>query len=86
MIVQSDAELVKVVCSGHREAYAQLVSRYEYSVRAVAVNILNDGHLADDVVQDVFIKAFVKLPKLLKPAAFNGWLMRIVTMVSCQCF
>ena len=75
--MQSDADLVTAVCRGDKQAYAELVSRYEHSVRAAAIAVLGDRHLADDVVQEAFIKAYVKLPKLRRPAAFYGWLLRI---------
>ncbi len=75
--MQSDADLVMAVCAGDKHAYETLVGRYEHSVRAAALAVLGDRHLADDVVQEAFIKAYVKLPKLQRPTAFYSWLIRI---------
>ena len=75
--MQTDAELVKAVLNGEREAFAVLVRRYERPVRALALDVLADYHLATDASQDSFIKAFEQLPGLRKPEAFGPWLMKI---------
>lgn len=76
--MQTDAELVNAVLKGEKELFAELVRRYEKPVRAVALNILRDFHLATDVSQDSFVKAYEKLPCLRKPQSFGPWLMKIV--------
>lgn len=75
--MQSDAELVNDVLNGDKQAFGVLVKRYERPVRAVALNVLSDYHLATDVSQDAFVTAYENLPGLRKPMAFGPWLMRI---------
>jgi RNA polymerase sigma-70 factor (ECF subfamily) len=75
--VQSDAELVKVVLDGDKQAFGILAERYERPVRAVALDVLGDYHLASDVSQDAFVTAYENLPGLRKPVAFGPWLMKI---------
>jgi len=75
--VQSDAELVKAAIQGHREAFAELVKRYERMVYAVALDILRNAHAAQDTAQDAFVAAYQKLRGLRKPAAFGSWLLKI---------
>ena len=75
--MQSDAELVNAVLGGDKQAFAVLVKRYEPPVRATALDVLGDYHLASDVSQDAFVAAYEKLPGLRKPAAFGAWLMKI---------
>jgi len=75
--VQSDAEITKIVLNGEKQAFALLVERYERPVRASALNVLGDYHLAADAAQDAFVKAYEKLPGLRKPASFGPWLMKI---------
>jgi RNA polymerase sigma-70 factor (ECF subfamily) len=75
--VQSDAELVNAVLGGDKQAFAVLVKRYERPVRATALDVLGDYHLASDVSQDAFVTAYENLPGLRKPAAFGAWLMKI---------
>ncbi|MHC4691166.1 MAG: RNA polymerase sigma factor [Planctomycetota bacterium] len=75
--MQSDAELVNAVLGGDKRAFEVLVKRYERPVRAVALDVLGDYHLASDVSQDAFVTAYENLPGLRKPAAFGAWLMKI---------
>ena len=75
--VRTDAELVNTVLDGKKEAFAVLVKRYERPVRAVALDVLGDYHLASDVSQEAFIKAYQQMAGLRKPDAFGAWLMKI---------
>jgi RNA polymerase sigma factor (sigma-70 family) len=76
-IVRTDAELVRAVIDGEKRAFAALVERYEKPVRAVAMDVLGDHHLAADVAQDTFVKAYEHLAGLRRPQAFGSWLMKI---------
>jgi RNA polymerase sigma-70 factor, ECF subfamily len=76
-VLQSDAELIGAVLGGDRKAFAMLIKRYEPSVRAVAMSVLRDGHLAQDAAQEAFVKAYRNLSALRKAAAFGPWLLRI---------
>ena len=75
--MQSDAELVNAVLGGDKQAFAVLVKRYERPVRAIALDVLGDYHLASDISQDAFVTAYENLPGLRKPVAFGAWLMKI---------
>jgi RNA polymerase sigma-70 factor (ECF subfamily) len=75
--VQTDAELVKAVLNGEKHVFAVLVRRYERSVRGIALDVLGDYHLATDVSQDAFIKAYERLTGLRIPESFGPWLMKI---------
>lgn len=69
--------MIEAVRAGQRQAYAELIGRYEASVRAVAVRILHNVHDAQDAAQETFIKAYEKLPTLRRPEKFAPWLMKI---------
>ncbi len=73
----TDAELVNAALDGEKQAFAVLVKRYERPVRAVALNVLGDRHLAKDVTQDAFVRAYERLAGLRRPEAFGFWLMKI---------
>lgn len=75
--MRTDAELVNAVLDGEKEAFAVLVKRYERPVRALAMDVLGDYHLASDVSQEAFVKAYEQLAGLRKPEAFGPWLMKI---------
>ncbi len=70
------ADLVSAAQRGHRAAFAALYERFARVVHAIALARVLAGD-ADDVVQDVFAEAWVKLPQLREPAAFPGWLLAI---------
>lgn len=73
----SDKQLVREVQAGDREAYGQLVMRYERSLRAVIAQIVSDLHVAEDLAQDAFVKAFQNLNRLQNPSQFGPWLYKI---------
>ncbi len=75
--MQTDAELVRAVLDGEKQAFAVLVKRYERPVRAVALDVLGDHHSAADVSQDAFVKAYEHLAGLRSPEAFGPWLMKM---------
>lgn len=76
-MAKSDVELVSAVMTGSKEAFEVLICRYEKSVRAVALSILKDFHLAQDISQEAFIRCWKKLPSLKNKAVFGPWLMKI---------
>ncbi len=75
--MQPDAELVNAVLNGDKQAFGVLAERYERPVRAVALDVLGDYHLAADVSQDAFVTAYENLSGLRKPTVFGPWLMKI---------
>ncbi len=75
--MQTDAELVKAALDGQKEAFAELVRRYERPVRAIAINILGDHHSMQDAVQDTFVAGYQNLSVLRNRDSFGPWLMKI---------
>jgi RNA polymerase sigma-70 factor (ECF subfamily) len=73
-----DSALVAEVLAGQREAFCTLVRRYQDYAYGVAVGIVSDFDLAQDVVQEAFLSAYCDLAKLRDPARFGGWLRGIV--------
>jgi RNA polymerase sigma-70 factor, ECF subfamily len=70
--------LVEAAQSGDSEAYDALLQRFQHMAYATAYRSLGDHHLAQDVVQEAMIEAFVHLQALKEPAAFPGWFRQIV--------
>ena len=75
--MQSDEQLIAAIMKGDRTAYADLVRRYEATVRAVALKVLDNLHDAQDAAQEAYIKAYHKLPALRNHQRFAPWLMKI---------
>ena len=78
----ADRELVLSVLDGRREAFDELIRRYQRQAVAVSYRLLGNSHDALEVTQDAFLKAFTSLSTLQRPEAFGGWLMRIVSNLS----
>ena len=75
----TDLSLVdQVAVSGNRQAFDQLVRRYQSPVRRFFLNqTLGDVQLSDDLAQDTFIKAYMNIASFQGRASFQTWLMRI---------
>lgn len=74
-----DAECIARILDGEANAFEQLVEKYQRQAVVVSYRLLGNHDDARDVVQDAFVKAYRSLDTLERPAAFGGWLMRIVT-------
>jgi RNA polymerase sigma factor (sigma-70 family) len=74
----SDEDLTTRARSGNSEAFGELVRRHRAQAYGVASSIAQDPHLAEDIVQDALIRAFLKLGTLLDASSFLPWFHRIV--------
>jgi RNA polymerase sigma-70 factor (ECF subfamily) len=72
-----ERELVEKARSGDREAFSCLVKKYEAKVFQLAYGLTRDRHLADDMAQEAFIKAYTGLARFESRSAFGTWLYRI---------
>jgi RNA polymerase sigma factor (sigma-70 family) len=61
-----------------REAFGELVIRFQDMAFGCAFAVLGDVYLAQDTAQEAFVVAWQKLAQLREPAAFPGWFKRIV--------
>ena len=73
----SDAEIVAAVCGGDTERFAELVQRYQSRLFATARRYARREDEVQDIVQEVFLKAFSKLSSWRGEAPFEHWLMRL---------
>lgn len=67
---------------GDREAYGELVVRFQSSVYAMALARVRDPLEAQELAQDVFVHAMKKLPQLRDARCFAGWLRRITARMA----
>lgn len=77
-----DYELIRNANGGDTNAFRQLVYKYKDVSLSLAFSILKSKTLAEDVLQDVFIKVFNKLNSFHFKSAFSTWLYRIVVNTS----
>ena len=80
MINPSDEMLVRAVLAGRNEAYEKLYDRYAALVRAVCYGTTRNLADAQDLAQDVFMRAYEKLEQLRDPECFGNWLVAIARL------
>lgn len=71
--------LVTRAQDGAVNAFEILVDRYQGPLFRHAHRLLSDRGTAEDVVQESLINAWQRLPSLVRPAAFRGWVYQITT-------
>lgn len=79
MKATSDIVLInKVVVSGDKDAYGQIVERYQSQIRNFLLNITaGNRNLSYELAQETFIKAYLSLHTFINKARFSTWLTRI---------
>ena len=74
-----DTALVQMALAGDGECFGELHHRHENMVRARIVSVIRNSRDVDDVVQEVFFKAWRALPKFRADATVRTWLASIAT-------
>ena len=69
-----DAQLVNRFLAGDEGAFTALVKKHQKSVHALTWRKVDDFHIAEEITQDTFLKAYQKLATLKNPSQFAGWL------------
>ena len=75
----NEADLIQRVLDGDQDAFTALVNKYQKSVHALVWRKIGDFHIAEELTQDVFLKAYKRLSTLKRPEQFPGWLYVIAT-------
>ena len=73
----AEAAVVALAMSGDRRAFTELVTRRQSWLRNLLRRLCRDPALADDLAQQVFLRAWRSLPTLKSVAAFGAWLRRL---------
>ncbi len=69
-----DVELIQRVLAGDENAFSALVRKYQKPVHALVWRKIGDFHIAEEITQDTFLKAYKELATLKKPHRFARWL------------
>ena len=70
----SDVQLIQRVLEGDDTAFSVLVRKYQKPVHALAWRKIGDFHIAEDITQETFLKAYQRLSTLKEPQSFASWL------------
>ncbi len=76
-VERTDAELIAAVLNGETASFEPLVKKYQPRVFATARRYARRESEVEDIVQEVFLKAFQKLRSFRGDAPFEHWLMRL---------
>ncbi len=79
---ESVAVLVCAAQRGDRDAFGRLFERFQPVVFAIAMRRLSDFAEAQELTQDVFVQAMLKIDQLRVPEAFAGWLRQITVRMA----
>ena len=77
-----DAKCVERILAGDADAFTVLMKKYEKQVHAFVWRRIKDYHVAEEITQDTFLRAYEKLGTLRDPNRFSGWLYMIATRCS----
>ncbi len=72
-----ERELVRDAQQGDVHAFEELVERYHGKIYGLTYNMTSNREDAEDLTQEVFVKAFEALPRFKGKSSFYTWLYRI---------
>jgi RNA polymerase sigma-70 factor (ECF subfamily) len=73
----SDSQLIDLTCQGNQIAFERLVLRYSPPIFNYVYHLMGDKDLAEDLSQDIFLRAYMMLPRLDIERPFKPWLFRV---------
>lgn len=76
--------LVKKLKKGNSKAAKELYQSFANITYTAVLHLVQDEALAQDLLQEAFIKAFKEIETLKEPAAFGGWIKRIAINLALQ--
>ncbi len=80
-----DIELIQHVLAGNQSVYAQLVERYQNFVFTIVLRYVKSREDAEEVAQDIFVKAYRSLADFKGASKFSTWLYTVTT-TTCLSF
>ena len=75
----NDTQLIYRTLEGDDNAFAELVEKYQKQVHALVWRKIGDFHIAEEITQDTFLRAYHRLATLKQSQSFASWLYVIAT-------
>lgn len=75
--LKTDKQLIDEVCSGQRASFSELVKRHQRGLLRLSMRFMKDADVAQDIVQEAFIKSYEKLNLFEGRSSFKSWLYQI---------
>lgn len=80
--IHETGDLVRAAQAGDQAAFGELFERFQPTILAIAMRRLGNFAEAQELTQDVFVKAMQKLDQLRTPECFIGWLRQITVRMA----
>lgn len=75
--MMDDKAVIKKVLAGDKNAFATIIQTYKNPLYATILRMTYDAQLAQDLVQEAFIKIYEQLPNYKATGSFKSWLYRV---------
>ena len=79
---KEEAHIIKEILNGNTEQYEYFLDRYGQQVFVLVDRIVSCQEDAEELTQDVFLKAFQQLSSFKAESSFSTWIYRIATNVA----
>ncbi len=77
MTEQTDEQIARLIQAGDAELFGELIERYEAKLKRYARKFLSTAEDIEDLVQDVFVKAYTNIQSFDDSLKFSPWIYRI---------
>lgn len=77
LIVNSDSHLIKQCIRGNKKAQFDLYDRYKVKMFKVCLGYSTDREMAQDMLQEGFIRVFNNISSYKQKGSFDGWVRRV---------
>ncbi len=75
----NDSELIQRTLDGDQTAFTALVEKYQKGIHTLAWRKIGDFHIAQEITQDAFLRAYERLRTLKDHSLFPGWIYVIAS-------
>jgi len=72
-----DVVVIEQIVQGNQQAFTKLVTKYHRLVRVIIWNFFGKSIDPEDIMQEIFLQAYLNISKLKERAKFKSWLLRI---------
>ncbi|MFL5763316.1 MAG: RNA polymerase sigma factor [Bacteroidia bacterium] len=76
--IRITSSLIAKCKSGDRDAFRQLYDLYSKAMYNISIRIVNNAVETEDILQEVFLKAFQDMSRFENEKAFGGWMKKAV--------
>lgn len=78
----NEPDLLSRIADGDQQAFQMLVDRYQPYINFVALRLTGNEAMAEDIIQDAFVKVWLHRKKLPEMTNFGGWVYRVAANIT----